>query len=223
MKKNWIAAILAGAIVTAALAGCGKQNTNNTPAQSEEPAAAATTDAAADKAATTDTGVDEADSDSQNPIMNFIGPYTAKEDDDYTMQVDSGPQGQRSGTVWVWKTDDDQRTEWILDVVLNEAGDKMEYTHATKNVYTYNETTQQQDVQLVYEDGTGSLLITNDAAGTVIKWQDDKEDAGKGLSFTFSADNHSDDDDEEEFDEKKDYSDFEDPFEEGKFDIEVED
>lgn len=130
-------------------------------------------------------------SDTQNPIMNWIGPYIDSSHKDFSMFIDTGAEDTNGCTVTVTQlTDVNQTTTWTMEGVFNEETLAIDYTGCVKSKNKLGNQSEVICSETVYEDGTGRFVI-NDTDQS-ITWEDDKEDAGKDLIFTFDMDYEGD-------------------------------
>lgn len=127
------------------------------------------------------------DDDSQNPAMNWAGPYVDINKKERTMQIISGDAGTSECIVSVTDTPStDQTISWLMNGVLDQTTMAITYTGAVKKVYAIDAQGNQVSEETVYDNGTGSFVIDDDVQE--ITWIDDMEDAGNGSVFVFSFD-----------------------------------
>ena len=154
--------------------------------------------------------------DSQNPLVNWAGPYVDENNKDLTMEIMSGSEEEQNCGIFITKdTDVNKSTVWSMSGDFNEQTMTIEFKDCVKKEVTYDNDGNQVSEETIYENGTGKLEI--DEEEQTIHWVDDKEDAGKDSSFIFNFDygDYSGDtgelaEDFEEFEEYEDYDNFED-------------
>ena len=112
---------------------------------------------------------------SQNPIMNFIGDYQA---DRASALVEA--DGETGGKVTIdWGGSATDGVTWVLTGTFDPDTLKLTYKKGTKTEYSYDGKKKTEEV--IYSNGTGT--ITFNAKKSTFTWKDDKENAGKGLTF----------------------------------------
>ena len=126
-------------------------------------------------------------SDSQNPSMNWAGPYTDTTRKDRTMLVYSGSE---EGTDCMVTITDSPTPETMIDWMMTGEFDletmSITYTECVKTEYALDADGNITSENKIYEDGTGRFVIDDESQ--TITWIDDKEDAGKGSVFAFQYD-----------------------------------
>ena len=123
-------------------------------------------------------GVVSAATDTQNPIMNFIGNYAA---DRATLFVE--PDGTENAKISVrWSGSAWSYAEWVIHGTLDPDTLVMQYENCVKTEYTYDENGELAEENVVYEDGTGSFAFHED--GTVT-WDDAAEHVADGMVFEY--------------------------------------
>ena len=111
----------------------------------------------------------------QNPIMNFIGNYQA---DRATALVEA--DGDTGGKVTIdWGGSATDGVTWVLTGTFDPNTLKLTYKKGVKTEYSYEG--KKKTEETIYSNGTGTITF-NDKKAT-FTWKDDKEDAGKGLTF----------------------------------------
>lgn len=127
------------------------------------------------------------DDGGQNPVMNWVGPYIDTEDKDFSMLVESGAEDTSDCYITVrQETGVDEATNWYIEGTLDTETMTIEYSECRKAECKLDDNGVVVSEDNKYEDGTGRFVI--DEMNQSITWIDDKEDAGKGLTFTFSYD-----------------------------------
>ena len=128
-----------------------------------------------------------ADDGGQNPMMNWTGPYIDTGNKDFTMFIEAGAEDTSDCTVTITQeTGLNQATNWYIEGALDTDTMTIEYTGCRKAAGYLDKNGNVVSEENEYEDGTGRLVINEEDQS--ITWTDDVEDAGKGLSFTFSFD-----------------------------------
>ena len=127
------------------------------------------------------------DGGGQNPVMNWTGPYVDSENKDFSMLVEAGAEDTSDCTITVTQvTGLNQVTNWYMEGALDTETMTIEYTGCRKAAGKLDNKGNVISETDEYDDGTGRFVINE--ADQSISWTDDVEDAGKGLSFTFSFD-----------------------------------
>ena len=125
--------------------------------------------------------------DTQNPAMNWAGPYTDTNSKGRTMLLYSGSEDGTDCLVTITDTPSpDKMTDWMMTGELDTETLTITYTSCTKTEYELDADGNIVSENKIYEDGTGSFVI--DEEDQTLTWIDDKEDAGKGSLFVFSYD-----------------------------------
>ncbi len=138
------------------------------PAPAETPAAPAETPEAPEE-------------DGQNPVMNFIGPYSAGRP---SLLVEA--EGKSGAVVTVrWGSSAWESSEWVMHGEFDPDTLTVEYRGGVRidSVFSQDGKTETRTKQ--YEDGTGRFVFREDGELSVT-WEDDKEHLGDGLTFTWS-------------------------------------
>ena len=174
MRKFSILAAVMAAAITVSMTGCG----GAAPAQTEP-------EEKAPEAVTAEEIPEEVDaeSDTQNPAMNYVGAYSDESGKGYSLLIQA--------------TDD---VDGVMISIGHVSEDGLDYSAwqingtIKDNVITYenavrvNESSDPESEfgvtqEQVYTDGTGSFEITEDKK---ITWKDDKENEGEGLVFVWN-------------------------------------
>lgn len=124
----------------------------------------------------------------QNPLMNWTGPYQAENDANVSMFIESGAEGSSDGEITITKVEGNKKTEWMMTGTFHEETMSIDYTGCVKSEYDFENEQETGEQKVIYEDGTGKLVITETDEESYISWTDDKENAGEGLKFVFSFD-----------------------------------
>lgn len=180
MKKKIILCFMT-AFVALSLVACGKEKENTTSEETteqivltddEEPAETHYDEETSDKATTEESA--------ENPPLDpaadvFVGTWMVdrsivvvrkSENNSMLVTVTNSPDSQ---TALAWNYE-----------CLYEDGDLVSLSTGTKATTTTTEDASSPNVEMNYSDGTARFHLEND----VLTWIDDKEDAGKGLSFS---------------------------------------
>lgn len=150
MKK--MLTLLLAVLMTLSLAACAAKD--NTPAGSEA-----------------------AESDGQNPVMNFVGTYGC---DRATMIVECKGDDEAQFTV-TWSSSAAEHSEWTMSGKLDTDKLTVDYTDCVKKDVVFNEDGSVASEDVIYSDGTGT--ITFSAEDYTLTWDDAKEHAADGMVF----------------------------------------
>ena len=123
--------------------------------------------------------------ENQNPSLNWAGPYVDMNKKERTMVIYSGSEEGTDCLAVITDTPSpDKMTEWTLTGNFDLETRIISYTGGEKVEYVLDADGNKTSESKVYEDGTGKLLIDEEAQ--TMLWIDDKEDAGSGSVFTFN-------------------------------------
>lgn len=122
-------------------------------------------------------GSEAAESDGQNPVMNFVGTYGC---DRATMIVECKGADEAQFTV-TWSSSAATHAEWTMSGKLDTDKLTVDYTDCVKKEVTFNEDGSVASEDVIYEDGTGT--ITFSAEDYTLTWDDAKEHAADGMVF----------------------------------------
>ena len=173
MRKFSILAAVMAAAITVSMTGCG----GTAPAQTEpeEKAPEAVTAEEIPEAV-------DAESDTQNPAMNYVGAYSDENGKGYSLLIQA-TDGVDSVMISVGHTSEDgfDYSAWQMNGKIKD--NVITYSNALRVDESYdpeseNGVTQEE----VYTDGTGTFEISDDKK---ITWKDDKENEGEGLVFAW--------------------------------------
>ena len=183
MKMNkFIVSVVAAAFMLT-VAGCGGQ-TDAAVSGDAAPSQGSTEDltpgAAAPEGMTSPADEIAAESGHQNPIMNYVGAYS--------------DENGKPVSLLVQATDEENGVYFTVSYI--EDGEYYEldlYGNMENNVITYKqggckklvpdpESEEGVKEESIYEDGTGSFVITEE---NKITWTDDKENKGEGSVFVW--------------------------------------
>jgi hypothetical protein len=122
-------------------------------------------------------GSEAAESDGQNPVMNFVGTYGC---DRATMIVECKDADAAQFTV-IWSGSAATHSEWTMSGKLDTDKLTVDYTDCVKKEVTFNEDGSVASEDVIYEDGTGTISCSADEY--VLTWDDAKEHAAEGMIF----------------------------------------
>lgn len=123
-----------------------------------------------------------AEEDGQNPVMNYIGPYAC---DRATMNIEATDSKNGAKATLTWASSATESSEWVMEGTFDDETRTITYDKATRTDYVYDENGDVKSEKEVYSDGTGKIVF-KEGKGITLTWQDDKEDAGKDMTFTFA-------------------------------------
>ena len=160
MKKNVITSICLAlaAVMLLALAACGKESVTSDVSDKDESA------------------------DWQNIAMNFIGEYQwerahalveAEGDDGVKITIEWG------GSAW-------SLAKWVITGKLDPETLTVNYTDSVKSEITYNGNGEIEKEDVIYTDGTGSVVFNDNGTFT---WKDDRSEYGDILFEWLSTKN----------------------------------
>ena len=174
MRKFSILAAVMAAAITVSMTGCGS---STAPAQSEP-------DESAPEAVTAEEiseAVDE-ESDTQNPVMNYIGAYTDESGKGYSMLIQA-TDAVDGVYVTIGHTSESgfDYSAWQMNGKIKD--NVITYSNAIRVDESWNpESENGVEQEEIYTDGSGTFEITKD---NKITWKDDKENEGEGLVFAW--------------------------------------
>ena len=120
------------------------------------------------------------DPDWQNPVMNFIGEYQC--DRAHAKVECLGGEGARITIEWggsAW-----ERARWDIVGRLDTDTLTIKYSGCTKQNIVYDDNGDVKSQEVVYEDGTGTIIFHDDGTFT---WHEDQSETGNDLVFKWSA------------------------------------
>ena len=119
---------------------------------------------------------DFAGSDGQNPVMNFIGEYQC--DRAHALVECLGDDAALITIEWGGSVSELAR--WTIVGPLDLDTLTITYSGCTKSVVTFNEKGEETNEELVYEDGTGTIVFGEDGSFT---WHEDQSEYGTDMVF----------------------------------------
>ncbi len=177
MKKAISMILILGLLCT--LCACGASKPAETPAQASAPETLAVT--AEETPAPAEETPAPAAEDGQNPLMNFIGPYSAGRP---SLLVEE--EGADGGTVTVrWGSSAWESSEWVMHGAFDPETLTLAYTGGVRTDSVFSKDGKTETKTVRYSDGTGRFVFQEGDALSVI-WEDDREHAGDGLTFVWS-------------------------------------
>jgi len=190
-KARWISLILS-LLMVCALTACGTGNAPSpeegsapAPTQTEAPPAEAAPETPAEPEAGTEPGENAEPGESlvdegQNPIMNFIGSYACDR-----VSVDVAPDGMGGAKFLVhWGSSAWESASWEMSGELDSSTLVVSYSNCRKSIITFAEDGESSTETVEYENGTGTF--TFNGSDFTMTWQDDQENAGEDMVFTFA-------------------------------------
>lgn len=118
--------------------------------------------------------------DGQNPVMNVIGDYTSGR---ANIHIDAG-EGNSVSAIVNWASSASENSEWTMSGSFNVDTLTFEYSGCTKKTTVYAEDGSVESEETEYTDGTGRMVFSEEPLS--LTWQDDKENAADGMTFTYS-------------------------------------
>jgi len=119
------------------------------------------------------------ESDGQNPVMNFIGEYQCDRAhalvecfgrDDAQITIEWG------GSAW-------ELARWEIFGYFDADTLTVEYSGCVKTIVTYDNGGNVKSEEIVYDDGTGTIVFHNDGTFT---WHEDQSESGEDLIFVWA-------------------------------------
>ena len=119
--------------------------------------------------------------DGQNPIMNFVGDYSADR-----CSITIGAQGQTGATISVtWGQSASESYAYTMTGDFDADTLRINYSDCEKKFVTYDENGDVAQETVEFTDGEGRIQFFED--GT-LRWEDENEaDRLEGMTFTFNA------------------------------------
>ena len=118
-----------------------------------------------------------------NPIMDFVGPYTC---DRATVNIEAyGPDGVKATVLWASSAS--EYSEWVMSGTFDEDTKTFEYHDCVKTETVYDDDGSIKSEEEVYTGGHGFMFFEAGDKLT-LTWQDDQEHAADDMVFTFDPD-----------------------------------
>ena len=119
--------------------------------------------------------------DGQNPIMNYVGPYT---NDRALMLVEA--DGMDGVKIHVsWGSSVTQNSEWEMTGTFDMDTRTVTYKDGVRIDYVYEENGTVKSEEKAYTDGTGKIVFS-EGEDLTLTWTDDKEHCADNMIFRFS-------------------------------------
>ncbi|MBQ3287195.1 MAG: hypothetical protein IJH45_04505 [Firmicutes bacterium] len=118
----------------------------------------------------------EEDPDHKNPLIDFIGDYQCDRAHAYVESI--GADSVRITIDWgvsAWEV-----ANWVITGPLDAATMTVDYSGCSKTVFTYNDGGQLVSEEVVYEDGSGTVVFNDDGTFT---WHEDQSESGTDMVF----------------------------------------
>jgi len=163
--------ILLAALMLLAVAACAAEN----PAEEPTPAV---TPSEPENNGPVDEEPTGGEEDGQNPVMNFIGVYGA-----YRISALVEAEGTENARITIsGSASAFEHVSWTMSGRLDLDTLTVDYTDCVKTTSVFDEDGN-ETVTTDYENGTGRITFEGDT----LTWQDDQENAGDGVVFTFGG------------------------------------
>ena len=117
----------------------------------------------------------------QNPVMNFVGPYTC---DRALITIDAKGEDEADVHV-VWGASASESAEWTMSGPFRTEDNMIEYHDCVKEELVYNEDGTVKSKEEVYVGGHGFITF-NEGKELTLTWQDDQEHAADDMTFVYS-------------------------------------
>ena len=125
--------------------------------------------------------------DFQNPVMNWVGPYTDSSTIGRSMLIEALEENTSLCRVTITNEEENGTvTRWTMQGEFDEEQMTIEYKDCRKTKGSVDENGNVTEEETLYENGTGRLKIS--AENDTISWIDDVEDMGSGAVFVFNYD-----------------------------------
>ena len=121
------------------------------------------------------------ESTSANPIAEYVGVYTAQDNENFNLLIEAADDADMVKVSVVLSNPEQPYTYWELYGSV-DGSKKISYSDGGKFEIQLNDQGEPEDVML-YDDGTGTIQISPEGS---ITWKDDKEDAGKDIVFVWN-------------------------------------
>lgn len=187
MKMKVLFTAAAALAIAISAIGCSNQQTAapaadegasvETPAETQETQETEKTQ----EAPAQDTSAEAKESTSANPIAEYVGVYTAKDNENFNLLIEAADDADMVKVSVVLSDPEQPYTYWELYGSV-DGSMKISYSDGGKFEIQLNDQGEPEDVML-YDDGTGTIQISPEGS---ITWKDDKEDAGKDAVFVWN-------------------------------------
>ena len=125
--------------------------------------------------------------DTQDPLLNWTGPYTDSSTIGRSMVIEVLEENPSLCRITITNEEENMAvTQWIMQGEFNEAEMTIEYKDCRKIRGTTDQSGKVTEEETLYENGTGRLVISMES--DTIEWVDDVEDMGNGSVFVFNYD-----------------------------------
>lgn len=182
MTKKLFAIIMVCALALLAACGSIPQTSGNPAAENtQQPAEAEQeTEQKAETPAEETPAEEAASEDGQNPVMNFVGVYSASR---ANMLVEA--EGAENAKITVtWAGSAWEQAKWVMSGSFDADTLTVAYSNGTLTELTYKSNGEVDTETVTYEDGTGRIIFHPE--DNTITWEDDKAHVADGLVFEFS-------------------------------------
>ena len=120
----------------------------------------------------------EEDPDWQNPVVNVMGDY---ECDTATANVAASMFDEAFITIQL-NDDAEEKTQWNMSGKFDPVTHTIEYTDCTKSLLTYDDEGFVENQDMLYTDGTGTIVFNDDGTMT---WHDNMAEGETDLVFQY--------------------------------------
>ena len=127
----------------------------------------------------------EQSDDGQSALMNFIGKYGSGR---CTIEVNT-LEGQ-DGTAEIrvsWSGSANSYSEWKMTGKFDDDKLTVDYKDCVKKEITMKEDGSVDTENVIYENGTGTFTFKEGKNGLELTWDDKKESAADGMTFTYDS------------------------------------
>lgn len=119
-----------------------------------------------------------AEEDGQNPVMNFVGVYSA---DRASILVEAKDADQAKFTV-TWGGSAWEQSEWTMSGKLDTEKLTVDYTDCVRKDVVYADDGSVESETVVYENGAGTITFSTEDYS--LTWNDSQEHIADGMTFT---------------------------------------
>lgn len=125
--------------------------------------------------------------DSQDPLLNWTGPYSDSSTIGRSMLIEMLEEDPSLCKITITNEEENMMvTQWTMQGEFNEADMTIEYKDCRKIRGTVDQSGKVAEEEVLYENGTGRLVISGES--DTIEWVDDVEDMGNGAVFVYNYD-----------------------------------